>query len=416
MIEEDIATSPAVSILLSKCHVAFLEEISSLEEEAKESLGLDIRLFSNASSLLSVNSGYQEHAVLQATTLCLYQLLHYLGEAERQSATFDNLFDEILEITGFCAGLIPAAVVASSRDIGQFITFGVEAFRLVFWISYRAMDQSQKYGGKQSPDTSWSLAISGLDEAKVRESIAGVNAHVRCSCCSHGIKAHVRQCASQTLRVSAVSYPDVISVSGPPQDLVRLKLLLGPQNTSKFAHVHAWYHGGDQLQEVVLQIERDIANRKVRFPSASDMSKPLRSTLDASIFQAGPSADRLDIWVVRHLLIHCVHWSTVFRSLLQLAYHTLESKKNVFIQIESYGPSSKLLLAEAKSQPDYPRLQVRDLSPFAFPRRSDNRVKGQEGIAIVGMGLDLPKGKGAQELWQTISSGLSAVKEVSNSP
>lgn len=184
MIEEDIATSPAVSILLSKCHVAFLEEISSLDEEAKQLLGLDLSLFSNAWSLLSVEGEYQQHAVVQATTLCLYQLLHYLGEAERQSAAFETLFNEILETTGFCAGLIPAAVVASSRNIGQFIAFGVEAFRLVFWIGYRAMIRSLKCSGKQSLEATWSLVISGLDQAKVEKSISGVNAYVRCFCCS----------------------------------------------------------------------------------------------------------------------------------------------------------------------------------------------------------------------------------------
>ena len=179
-IEEDLTISPAASILLSKCHVAFLEEISSFSKEEKQILGLDLHLFGHASSLISVQGDYQEHAVLEATTLCLHQLLHYLGEAERAGTTFDSYFNDILETTGFCAGLISAVVVASSKNIGQYVTFGVEAFRLAFWIGYRTLVRSSTFGGNHSLDATWSLIISGLDQAKVEDTINSVHAHVRC--------------------------------------------------------------------------------------------------------------------------------------------------------------------------------------------------------------------------------------------
>lgn len=178
VIEEDIATFPALSILLSKCHVAFLEEISSLNEEEKRALRLDLHRFSHARSLLSVEGENQEHAVLQATTLCLRQLLNYLGEAERHNTAFDVYFNEILEATGFCAGLVPAAVVVSSSDIGQFVKFGVEAFRLAFWMGYRTMVQSLRFSGKERLDATWSLIISGVDQAKVEGTISGIHAQV----------------------------------------------------------------------------------------------------------------------------------------------------------------------------------------------------------------------------------------------
>ena len=219
------------------------------------------------------------------------------------------------------------------------------------------------------------------------------------------------QSASQTLHISGLSYPNVISVSGPPHDLAILKNLLGPQTT--FAHVHAWYHGGDQLEEVVSQIEKDIDDRDIHFPSASDILRPLRSTLDASMFHAGSPADRLDVWVIRHLLVHCVHWNAVFQGVLQAAYQTLQDDQDAFVEIDSFGPSSQFLLAGAKSHSDHPRLQVQDLSSFTSSGRSSDKGVGQEGIAIVGMGLNLPKGKGPEELWQTLSNGLSAIQEVS---
>ena len=179
-IEEDLTTSPAASILLSKCHVAFLQEISSLSKEEKQILGLDLDLFAHARSLLSVRGEHSEHAVLEATALCLHQLLHYLGEVERADTTFDSYFNDILETTGFCAGLVSAVVVASSRNIGQYLAFGVEAFRLSFWIGYRTMIRSFTFSGEGSLDATWSLVISGLDQAKVEDTISGIHAHVRC--------------------------------------------------------------------------------------------------------------------------------------------------------------------------------------------------------------------------------------------
>ena len=186
--------------------------------------------------------------------------------------------------------------------------------------------------------------------------------------------------------------------------------MLGPKTT--FAHVHAWYHGGDQLEEVVSQIEHDIANRNIHFPSASDILKPLRSTLDAKIFDANSPANRLDVWVTRHLLVHCVHWNAVFPAVLQAAYQALQDDKDSFVEIDSFGPSSQFLLAGAKSHSDHPRLQVRDLSSFTSRGKNSDRSVGNEDIAIVGMGVNLPRGNGLEELWRTLSNGLSAIQEV----
>lgn len=99
--------------------------------------------------------------------------------------------------------------------------------------------------------------------------------------------------------------------------------------------------------------------------------------------------------------------------MLQGAYQTLQDDKNVFLQIDSFGPGSQFLLAGAKSHSDHPRLQVQDLSSFNSLGKKSHRGVGQEGIAIVGMGLNLPKGKGSEELWQTLSNGMSAIREVS---
>ena len=131
------------------------------------------------------------------------------------------------------------------------------------------------------------------------------------------------------------------------------------------------------------------------------------------MFDASSAGSRLDIWVIRHLLIHCVQWNVVSQGILQVAYQTLQDDKNSFVAIDSFGPSSQFLLAAAKFDSDHPRLQMQDLSSFTSSGRSSDGGVGQEGIAIVGMGLNLPKGNDPEKLWQTLSNGLSAIQEVS---
>lgn len=213
--------------------------------------------------------------------------------------------------------------------------------------------------------------------------------------------------------MSALSDPNTISISGPPHDLAVFKGLLGAQTASSFAHVHAWYHGGSQLEDTILQVERDIADRRIKFPSTSDIWKPLRSPHDASFFDADLDTGRLDMWVTRHILVHSMNWSAAIQHLIQDSYQALKDEKSMAIQLESFGPSTQFLLAGVRLHPDHPRLQVLDLSPFTSAGKRAKDFNGQEGIAIVGMGLDLPKGKGPEELWQTISNGLCAIQEVS---
>ena len=132
--EQVTNSSAAAAILLSRCHAAFLEDISSLYTTVRKTSGIDPIHFHNSKDIITPREQYHTHGVIQATTICLYQLLHYLAEAERLNASFSSTFCRLLETTGFCSGMIPAIVVASSKTEEEFQRFGVEAFRLAFWI------------------------------------------------------------------------------------------------------------------------------------------------------------------------------------------------------------------------------------------------------------------------------------------
>ncbi len=130
--EKDARSASADSILLSRCHAAFLQEIASLDARSQHLLAIDPALFSFPRDLLKPIAQYHTHAVLQATTIYLCQLLHYLAETQRVDEPFENSFDRLRETAGFSSGLLPTTIVARSRSLNDFVTSEIEGFRLAF--------------------------------------------------------------------------------------------------------------------------------------------------------------------------------------------------------------------------------------------------------------------------------------------
>jgi Starter unit:ACP transacylase in aflatoxin biosynthesis len=167
--ENDARSSVSGAVFLSRCHAVFLAECRSLDTRTKELIGLEPSQFTRLEDFLKPPPQFQNNGVVQNTTICLYQLLHCLAEMEQSSLSLDFPADQVLEINGFCSGLIAAAAVASSSSSTELLKFGVEAFRLAFWIGCRTVVESTKHFQSQNLKASWSLVVIGLNEAEVEE-------------------------------------------------------------------------------------------------------------------------------------------------------------------------------------------------------------------------------------------------------
>jgi Starter unit:ACP transacylase in aflatoxin biosynthesis len=167
--ENDARSSVSGAELVSRCHAVFLAECRSLDTHTKVVVGLDPTQFTDLGDFLKPPPQFHHNGVVQATTICLYQLLHYLAEMEQSSLGLNYPTDQVLETTGFCSGLIAAAVVASSNSASEFLKFGIEAFRLAFWIGYRTVIESKKQGQPQNLEAPWSLVVIGLTQEEVEE-------------------------------------------------------------------------------------------------------------------------------------------------------------------------------------------------------------------------------------------------------
>jgi hypothetical protein len=215
------------------------------------------------------------------------------------------------------------------------------------------------------------------------------------------------------VRISAVSGPKTVSVSGPPADLASLREHLGSRAITAFAEVQAWYHGGEQLECVAREIVKDVSRRTINFPSWKDLKTQLRSTIDGSLAnQQGSQGAKLVEWVVRHLVIHCVEWQETCQGIIKSMQRSQVDNSSRRAQLVSFGPSSRFLLSEFKSNMPELDVELLDLSCFKHARSGAAPLTDRDSIAIVGMGINLPGGKGQAQLWETLSKGLSMIQEV----
>ncbi|RGP61684.1 polyketide synthase [Fusarium sporotrichioides] len=277
--EQDAQSTTAGSIFLSKCHVAFLRELASLDVEHRQILAIDPISFTSPGHLLQTAEKHHTHPVLQATTIYVCQILRYLSHILQQNDTFDQCFERIEGVAGFSSGIVPAAVVAVSSTTDEFIACAVEGFRLAFWVAHHSYRYTlfceDQDGRTMSQDATMSLATRGLSREQVEQVLKKVETE-------YGL---------QRMAVSSIAISGSVSISGPEVELITLQreLQLLHDVTTTFAYVHGWYHGGEQLEPISPTSTVDIlsfgpASPSI-FPSIETQSSRIRC-VDMSSFKA----------------------------------------------------------------------------------------------------------------------------------
>jgi hypothetical protein len=388
-----------------------LEEIASLDSQSQHLLMIDTALFASASDLLQPKVQYNTHPVLQATTIYLCQLIHYMAHIHHEKKTHEQSFDILEEINGFSSGMIPAAVVALSRSSNDLMINGVEGFRLAFWIAYHTFIWNLKTKSVKHPqeegnlEATMSLVTRGLSRDQVEERLSRHFAE-------NTSRKQPRQDA-RTMQISAIANSGAVSISGPKADLYAFRDEATADITTAFAFVHGWYHGGNQLDGVVQEVVKEMRRRDLSFTPCSTTAKPVRSTLDGALMDMSKvGEEEVLTWLTRHLLVHCVNWRDISHAIASSIGSLLENEPSATVEILSFGPSSGSLFPDLLSVSS--RVTLVDLSPFKNSGYPLPSCDDKNSVAIIGMSVQLPKGEGSDMLWQTLSQGLSAVQEIPN--
>ena len=169
--EHNCKASVSAATLASKCHAAFLEEYASLSTQEHQVLGIDIHKFHHLDNFLHPRQEYHRNGLVQSMTICLYQLIQYVAVVEAEVSIVGNgcFTEQIMETTGLCSGLIPAAVVASSQSLSDVVRFGTEALRLSFWTACRSILEGRKQNQTLTDDDAWSIVVKGLSRSQVEQ-------------------------------------------------------------------------------------------------------------------------------------------------------------------------------------------------------------------------------------------------------
>ena len=119
--QDDVQQSLAAAIFLSKCQAAFLEDCLDIGHDSRQMLGIGSDKFEHLKDLLIPSERLWQNPIIQAVTICLYQLLRFIAEVERPTSTLRASGKQLLESVGVCSGLLPAAVAATSGTINDII-------------------------------------------------------------------------------------------------------------------------------------------------------------------------------------------------------------------------------------------------------------------------------------------------------
>lgn len=445
------ASSASGSLLLNAAYHAFIAELSSLSAEERTTIGVDLADFPTPQSLLEPKEKYQSSCVIQGTSLCLFQLLRYLSYIETTpELSFDNASTSFSEVAGFCSGSLAASVVASSHTTVDFLSNSVEAFKLAVWIGY----ETELYRLSERPEgekelLSWGLVVFGWTREVALERIAAFNKTVSGSKTSSyspspspssysislasspnasawevllslllDLIAHIllhgfSQSTGPLLHLTAVSSEKVVSISGRGDILARFQIEeVAGKFSTRFTNVHTLYHGGKTLLDVKAKVQADLTRRHLKFPTLDEAKIPLRSTVDGKLLSSATSDKSLIELILDMVLIECVNWDKTVENMIADAIKIAEDTQ---INVVNFGPGTGSVFQAQK--PPHQNISLVDLSHTSdaaatFASTKPLRFKPEDGIAIVGMGVNMPGATDVAGLWRVLEEGLNTVSEV----
>lgn len=217
------------------------------------------------------------------------------------------------------------------------------------------------------------------------------------------------------LHLAAVCSEKVITISGRGDTLARFQAEeVAGQFATRFTNVHTLYHGGKALQGVKTRVLANVTHRNLKFPTMAEAKIPLRSTVDGNCFSSATSSDTslLDL-VLDMVLIECVNWDKVVEGMIADA---IGVAADVQTNVLNFGPGTGSVFQSQK--PPHLNIKLVDLSHAseAAAAFADSKPAGfnrEDGIAIVGMGVNMPGATDAAGLWKILEEGLNTVSEVS---
>lgn len=400
------------SSFLQSCHSCFRSELDSLSPgelvDLAEGRG-DIRdAFPDGESLLLPLLPWQDHAVTETMGHYMHQVLALMAldslEKERDAPP-----RTVAETAGVCTGTLVAILAASFSSYlsASFVAAAIGGFRLAFRIGLRTAQFARRDApDREEDDGPGVLTVFGLSAEELQERVSQFNSRNSLAPPDLADQLH------QQPQISASFGSHVVSVSGQKRRLEKLRSeLVEPAVQCRWAHIHGYYHGGVGLEPLVHQVLQDCTTRSIDFPTWHSLHAPIRSTSTGDRM-IGPDATGVSLLetALRSIFVTKADWTAAQECLSQSVSSILDRDPEADVRVLALGPGSPSLVSNVNVFSDSPRLSiidnVLDLSAHSTGHSSD-------AIAIVGLSVNYPGGKGQEEFWDTLAKGISTVSEVS---
>ncbi|KAI1458115.1 beta-ketoacyl synthase [Annulohypoxylon moriforme] len=383
---------PESRIILRACHAAFRTQIAKAVEQGHLSPeSVDLEDFDQPESLIQPPLKYHHNAVIQHAAIYLIQIFRFLRHST-------GLHD-VQGVAGFCAGLLPAAVVATSRNVIEFMQRAQDFFHVTLWLginseSYRHTEISQ--GG--SPGLPWSMVVHNITDEIITELISNTETPIY---------------------VSARNSAGCVTLSGKGDDLARfINEKLPSQCRTRPTNVFSLYHNRDKLSDTFRQTIDILAKEmSSQWEIPVTLAAPLFSTVTgkplsiSGKLETSTAFGQLVSLLLEMILLEPVDWVSVQNTVLSEVEHRADSQK---CEILNFGPGYGV----SKSTRQLPQTaKIRDVSATGASSTLETSASGisLDDIAIVGMAVELPGASDADELWDNLCNGVNSCSELPTS-
>ncbi|THC89669.1 hypothetical protein EYZ11_010880 [Aspergillus tanneri] len=153
------ASLPESQIILQACHACFRTQIATAMRQGRLAVdAIDLDDFTEPETLLRPPPSYHQSVVLQHTTIYLVQIVRYL----RQSRELSHLRG----VAGFCVGVLPAAAIASTHSLVQFLQRAQDLFQVALWVGINSETyrRAQATRGNSSTSLPWSVVVDNFSD------------------------------------------------------------------------------------------------------------------------------------------------------------------------------------------------------------------------------------------------------------
>ncbi|KAJ3580046.1 hypothetical protein NPX13_g523 [Xylaria arbuscula] len=380
-------------LFLQQCFEEFHHESINSIEEVQSILGRSPNEFYEcADALLFPPNEILSHPITETVSLYLRQILELLV-----FATQNGGLSHVVEATGVCTGLLPAAIAASATSYSsqEFLELALHGFRLAFWVGLRSTAFHSNIMGSQPQDsTSWVHSVFGWPTNELETALTK-------------FRTERHQEVNHSIQIAAIFDDDVHSISGPGhvlEDFITSHIPLSIRHVT--AHVHGFYHGGLRMENVVAQLLDDVQRRNINFPSWDTLQAPLRSSTTGALITKSSGPQSLLETVLRCVFVDVCDWKTTSTNLFyETATHLLRDSNATF-RVLCVGPGSKSLVRAA---PTHARLSIIDKPMIGNDDKMDNM------IAIVGMSLNYPGAGSQEQLWEIIENAQCTATNIPSS-